>query len=300
MRSYSHQIALLAVVIFFGISLDINAADKQHTPKRLKDCLWVWGNPEMTTEGEHTLATFAQAGPAERAKLLGVPNIMMAGHGLPDDDARAETLTKQVAHCPRILWEITADSGGPPFVYKNRIAQIRRLAKNFSQLEGVILDDMSSVGMDKGFKAQNIVDIRKLLGKTHDRVKIWGVVYTMNFDRPGMNECIKELDIILLCEWFGRKVGDFEKAVAHCERLFPDKPIVLGTYLYNYGINKRMTPELLKLQYDIATKLFKAGRIEGIEITTIDNDADAVAWTADWIKRTGNQQQITKKGNSNK
>ncbi|MBN2291709.1 MAG: hypothetical protein JXM70_04750 [Pirellulales bacterium] len=267
---------------------------------RLKDNIWVWGNPEMATQGRHTAATFAQAGPSERAKLLGVSNIMMAGHGLPDDDARADFLTGQVAHCARILWEITADnSGGPPFVYAKRIAQIRRLANKFSQIEGVILDDMSSVGMDKGFKAQNIAEIRELLGKTHDRVKIWGVVYTMNLNRPGMNECIKELDVILLCEWFGRKVRDFEKAVAHCERLFPDKPIVLGTYLYDYGINKRMTPELLKLQYDIALKLFKAGRIDGVEITTIDNDADAVAWAADWIKQTGNQKQDVKEIRTN-
>ena len=112
-------IASVLVLMSIGMAHEANATDKQQGPKRLKDCLWVWGNPEMTTEGEHTVATFAQASPAERVKLLGVSNIMMAGHGLPNDDAKAEALTKQVAHCPRILWEILADGdGGPPFVYK--------------------------------------------------------------------------------------------------------------------------------------------------------------------------------------
>ncbi len=275
-----------------GMAGNVRATDGKSETPRLKDCLWVWGNPEMTTAGEHNAATFAQASPAERAKLLGTPNVMMGGNGLPNDDAEAESLTKQVAHCPRILWEITADgAGGPPFIYKNRIAQVIRLAEKYPQIEGVVLDDMSSVGMDKGFRAEHVAQIRELLGEANKQMKIWGVVYTMNLDRPGMNDCIKQLDVILLCEWFGNKVGDLEKHVAHCEKLFPGKPIVLGTYLYDYGQGKRMTPELLELQNSLALGLLRRGRIAGIEFTTIDNDAEAVAWTADWIKRFGEERQ---------
>ena len=61
----------------------------------VRDVMWVWGNPEMAEEGAHTHKTFAQAGPAERAQLLGVPNIVMAGHGLSRDDGLAEDLAKQ-------------------------------------------------------------------------------------------------------------------------------------------------------------------------------------------------------------
>ena len=71
-------------------------------PKVVRDVIWVWGNPEMATEGKHTLATFAQAPPAERATLLGVPNVIMAGHGLPNDDQEADALTAEVADFPRL------------------------------------------------------------------------------------------------------------------------------------------------------------------------------------------------------
>ncbi len=293
--SYCFITACVIALNLIGMTRDCCAADGKCDTPRLKDCLWVWGNPEMTTAGKHTIATFAQASPAERAKLLGTPNVMMGGHGLPNDDAEAELLTKQVAHCPRILWEISADGESDAktpfiyktFIYKNRIAQVRRLAKRYPQIEGVVLDDMSSRGLDNGFKAEHIARIRELLGETNKQVKIWGVVYTMNLDRPGMTECIKELDVILLCEWSSQKVGDIEKHVAYCERLFPGKKIVLCTYLYDYDVVKRMSRESIELQYDIALKLFRAGRIEEIVIVTIDNDAEAVAWTADWIKRMG-------------
>lgn len=137
----------MIAIILTGTTHDARAADGEPAAVRLRDCLSVWGNPKMTTAGKHTPATFAQARPAERAKLLGVANVMMAGLGLPNDDAKAESLTKQVAHCPRILWEITADGkGGPPFVYENRVAQVLRLIEQYPQIEGVVLDDMSSVG----------------------------------------------------------------------------------------------------------------------------------------------------------
>ena len=148
--------------------------------------------------------------------------------------------------------------------------------------------------MNKGFKAEHIALIRELLGDANEQVKIWGVVYNMNLDRPGMNECIKQLDVILLCEWFGKRLGDFEKHVAHCEARFPDKPIVMCTYLYDYGETRRMPRELLELQFDTAQKLFRAGRIEGIVMVTIDNDAEAVGWAADWVKRVSNVAQDAK------
>ena len=293
MRTYFHRlVASLLVVMLLGTARVGQAADKPDGPARLKECLWVWGNPEMTTAGEHTTATFAQASPAQRAKLLGIPNIMMAGRGIPNDDEAADAQTKAVAGFPRLLWEISADGdGGPPFVYSKRIARVHRLVEKYPQIEGVILDDMSSVGMNKGFKAEHIAEIRKLLSKKHEQVKIWGVVYNMNLNRPGMNDCIKQLDGIVLCEWFADRLSDFEKHVVHCERLFPEKPIVMCTYLYDYGKTRRMPRELLKLQFDTAEELFRAGRIEGVVLVTIDNDAEAVNRAADWVKRAGDVTQ---------
>ena len=287
-----------AVLMTCGLPAACPTAHGQPQPKQqraapsvVRNVIWIWGNPEMTTPGKHALATFAQAGPAERAALLGIPNVIMAGNGLPNDDKLADKLTEEVAHCPRLLWEITADGdGGPPFVYTERTAQVRRLVDKYPRIEGVVLDDMSSVGIDKGFKPEHIRRIRELLTGKYAAVKIWGVVYTMNLARPNINDYIKELDVIMLPEWFGDKVGELEKHVAHCERLFPDKPIVLCTYLYDYGAGKRMSLNLLDRQFEIALRLLHAGRIKGIEITTITNDPEALSWTADWIKRVGNRK----------
>jgi len=260
--------------------------------KTIRDLMWVWGNPEMTKKGPHTPATFAQASPAERARLLGVPNVLMAGLGLPDDEQQAETLTKQVASSPQLVWEISPDGEGlgPPFVYRETIASIRKLTKRYPQIEGVLLDDMSTQKINRGFKPEHIRRIRELLSDTHDQVKVWGVLYTMSMNRKGIRKYINELDVINLWTWHAKDVVDLTQNVARCEQWFPGKPIVVGLYLYDYGNGRRIPLDLLERQCTTALQLAHARRIRGIVFLTITNDAKAVKWAADWIKRVGGQR----------
>ena len=186
----------------------------------------------MTTPGRH-VATFAQASSAERAKLLGVPNVILAGLGLPNDDQQADAWTAEVAAAPRLVWDITPDGNadgntGPPFVYTQRIAQVRKLVDKYPQIEGVLLDDMSTSAVGAGFKPEHIRNIRKLLNGKYAAVKIWGVVYTLSLNQPAVDQYIKELDIISLWVWQAKDLVNLESNVAHCEHKYPGKPIVLG------------------------------------------------------------------------
>ena len=266
------------------------AAAETDRPLRIGDLVWAWGNPEMTVAGEHTAATFAQASPRQRAKLLNARRVMMAGHGLPEDDAEAERLTDSVKDLPAIAWEIGPDGGtGPPFVYERRMAQVRWLCERHANIEGVILDDMSTVSRQNGFQPEHIRAIRSGLTGPAAGVGIWGVVYTMSLDEEGIDDYIRELDVILLPEWHGRELLHLERNVAKVAGRFPDKPIILCTYLYDYGAGRRLPLELIEAQFTIALKLAHEGRISGIEITTIDNDEEAVRWTADWIRRVADE-----------
>lgn len=264
---------------------------REDKPRQVRDILWVWGNPEMETPGTHTIATFAQASPAERARLLGVPNIILAGNGLPDDDRKAQALMRGVARAPRHVWEISPDgeTAGPPFVYKETVDRIARLAERYPSIEGVLLDDMTSQMIKRGFKPAHIRRIRERLSVQAPNVKVWGVVYTMNLDIPRLDTYIRQLDVINLWVWHAKNIVDLEKNVARCEREYPGKPIVLGLYLYDYGQGRRMPQDLLEKQCETALALVRTGRIRGIVFLTIKNDERAVQWTSNWIRRVGKQ-----------
>ncbi len=283
------SIGAIAILASMTLNNCLYAADP---PRTVRDLAWVWGNPEMAKAGTHTVATFAGAGCAERARLLGVPNVVMAGSGLPNDGAKADALTNEVASFQRLVWETTPDGTGlgPPFVYKDRMAQIRKLVDKYPQIEGVLLDDMSTGKMDRGFKPEHIRHIREQFPGKYQAVKVWGVVYSMSLDRKLMDECLKELDVINLWVWHAKDIVDIDKYVAHCERVAPGKPIYLGIYLYDYGGERRMPLDLLKQHCEAALKLAHAGRIAGMVFLTINDDPQAVGWAADWIKRVGDQK----------
>ncbi len=267
----------------------------------VRDLFWAWGNPEMVAPGEHALATFASASPAQRAELLGVSNVILAGQGVPNDDQQADALTREVANLQQLIWEIMPDSGeGPPFVYAQRLAQIRKLVDKYPQVKGLLLDDMSTIAVDKGFKPEHIKQIRQSMDGKLAALKLWGVLYTMSFDRPKVNDYIKELDGISLWVWHAKDIPHMEEYVAHCEKEFPGKPIMLGLYMYDYGDVRRMPMDLLKQQCETALKLARAGRIQGIVFLTINDDPETVGWTADWIKRVGNEKIILSTSPDNK
>jgi len=287
-------IALLTVagcVLAAGGSPARTAEQQGGEPVVIRDVLWVWGNPEMTQPGEQSLETFAEASPARRAALLGVPNIVMAGLGLPNDQAEADRLTAEVSHAPRLTWEISADGeGGPPFVYKQRVTQVSRLVAKYPQIGSVLLDDMSTVQISKGLKAEDVRELRRLLREQCPGVKLAGAVYTMSLDDEGLAHYIRELDTIVLATWHARDVVGLERNVARCEREYPGREIVLCLYMYDYGEGRRMPREWLQEQCETALRLVHERRVQGIIFLTINDDPESVGWVADWVRRVGAQR----------
>ncbi len=79
-------------------------------------------------------------------------------------------------------------------------------------------------------------------------------------------------------------------SVTRVERQFPNKPMVLGLYLYDYGDGRRLPLELLERQCETALGLAQSGRVQGIVFLTINNDPEAVRWTANWVQRVGDRK----------
>jgi hypothetical protein len=266
-----------------------DVATSQPKAKTVRDIMWVWGMAQRADPGPKTLATYKEASSKEMARLLDVPNIMLCGAGLPKDQAQALAITKAVSGADRLVWEISTDDGShkPPFRYTKTVDIIKRVVDEYPKVKAVLLDDMSTGSVSAGLGPKHIRAISDSLSGKYDDVELWGVVYTMSMHKPGMDGIIKALDVVNLWTWQGKKVVDIEKNVAFIEQLVPDKPIILGLYMYNYSPGGRMPMALHKQQCETALKLARAGRIEGIVFLTINNDEQILKWTADWIKRVG-------------
>ncbi len=281
---------VVVVLSLIAASAPLQAADP---PQIVRDLMWVWGNPSMATPGPHTLATFSQASPAERAQLLGVPNIMLGGTGVPDDNVQADVITSAAAAvASRLVWEIAPDGGsGPPFIYTNRTVQVRSLVDKYPQIQGVLLDDMSTGLIGAGLQPNDIQLIRDNLPGEYQSVKIWGVTYSMNLNDWGLGNYLNKLDVINLWVWDAQDVVHLTDYVTKVEQLAPGKSIVVGVYLHDYGGEQPMPLDLLQQECETALQLVHAGRIDGMSFLTITDDpgAQAISWAADWIDQVGGQ-----------
>jgi len=281
------------VLVSTAAALAAVAHSEAHTAASpsVRDALWVWANPEMANEDPHDLASYAQAGATERASLLGAPNILMAGNGLPRNDDDALALAAEVAHAPRLVWEIGCDdeTGGPPFAYDETVARVAGVVEKCPQLEGVLLDDMTSQMIPRGLEPPHLRSLKSLLGKACPQVKLWGVVYTMNLGFPNIEDYLRELDVINLWVWHARDFAQVDQHIQWLKGLFPEKPIVLGVYLYDYGEGRPMPIPLLEQQLATALRLLHEGTIRDIVFLTINNDEQVLTHTATWIADIASQ-----------
>jgi hypothetical protein len=263
-------------------------------PEHLHEMLWVWGNPEMGQPGAHTTASFAQAGPMERAQILGVPNVILAGQGLPDSDEAAEKDMAAIADAQRVVWEIgpRKENGRTSFDFTETVARLKRIAARYPKIEGALLDDMSTVAIGAGLRPEHIRAIRDQLGADNTRLRIWGVVYTMNLRDPELGAYVRELDVIVLPTWHARDLPKLEENVAYCAAQWPDKPVVVALYLHDYGEGRSIPPDLLRHQNETALALARDKRIHGIVYVTIDNEPETVAQTAQWVREHTGQSPI--------
>ncbi|MCK4324345.1 MAG: hypothetical protein KAW89_07435, partial [Armatimonadetes bacterium] len=286
MNSQRNRTTLCCYLICIAIAVSVMASSQASSqlyptePQTIRDLMWVWGIPNIADNPEPSLSNFAKCSPMQRVELLGTPSVFMAGAGLPLDEALARQSHQKVAEARTLVWEFTADHGrhGVPFVYDKKLALLQKLIDDYPRppLVGVLLDDMTSLSVSAGLKPEDLARLRELLPAG---IKLLGVVYTMNMRQPGMDAIIKELDVINLWTWHARDVVDLADNVAYCEEVAPDKPIVLGLYLHDYGGGRLIPHDLHHLQAKTALELAHARRIEGMVFLTVTDNPPVLQWT---------------------
>ena len=258
----------------------------------VRDRMWIWGTREAPGSTKRSLSAYIQAGPAQRAKMLGLRNVFIAG-GIPLEPGRAKELAEPVARMNgRLFYEVCwSQMTGHASDYEKDIIAAKALAAEFPSLEGVLLDDLTSQQI--AGRGMSVEELQKVCDSFHvgpKRIPVWGVVYTMNLDHPGLAEYLKPLDGINLWTWDAKDLPALEENLARCEQLAPGKPIILGIYLYDYGAGRPMPLDLLQRQCDQALTWLKQNRIADIVFLTITPEPKALSFARSWISGVADEQ----------
>ena len=275
-----------------------------HSPayeNNLRDRLWMWGHDSGVYDGPKGVYNIPLSAPvsmAEGIKSMGIPNVCVIRGGTPGEEYRA-----QFKGAKRVAWNL---SGGSNTSYRELKDYVFGLRETMPNLTGYYLDDFFRFGDKPGFNrdseaepapaALSVDEMRQLHGETlayRRRLDLAIVLYTHQLC-PAIKPVIQYADVVSLWIWSGSDIQKIEDNFKKYRSLVPDKPTLLGIYMWDFGGKRELERGFMVKQLDYAYRLYKEGQIEGLifHCTPLCNKGlAAVDYAREWIARHGHERR---------
>jgi len=254
---------------------------------------WVWEGFATHAGVKPTLY-----GVGEGWRWFGVPGVNFMFH--PNN----EIAFRKLADAPRVVadiskwdFEYARNEGGHemgfigvhdprPERIREEAANLSRMAAQFPNITGGIVDDASNMFALEGYGESGAASIRTALREHDPELDLWVVVYANQLDKPEWDLLKPHMDIVNLWLWDCREIPNLPEHLAHCRRVFPDQRIIIGSYLHDFTSRQNMPLDLLQLQYETMLRLWEAGEIEGFNILGafyIDQAPEQAEWVRGFL-----------------
>jgi len=229
--------------------------------------------------------------PAEGALMLDIPNMIMVcceGEPAPfSEDAYG--YAESYITMDKVMWSAASTGGGYHTGAEEEF--ICKLAEEYPNITGAFLDDFMVSFRGKENINELAVDfltkMREKLNKSCRPLDLFMVWYTYEVEST-RREVIDLVDGITLWTWNNNELPLLEERFDKIEEMFPDKRKMLGVYIYDFPNHRSVPLELMEHQCNIALKLLKEHRIEGIIIETnavMGMGFESELFLRDWIKK---------------
>lgn len=219
----------------------------------LNNNLWTWGHKVNGHYGYWGIDIESKTTPAQAAELFHSANILMV---MPPSEEEAA----DVAGYDKVIWQITAEDG---FDFSRDINAVKSLARQYPNIKGVIIDDLTSQEIGKGMTPEDLAKVRELVKSGDIPLEFWGVLYSMNFTIPRIEEYMRLLDVITLWTWEARDLVNMEADFKKAKEIVGDIPIIRGVYVYDFGESRQMPMDMMEYQCSVVEKWMKEEVIAG-------------------------------------
>jgi hypothetical protein len=266
---------------------------------RLQDRLWMWGHDPGDYDGPKGVYNIPLSAPismAEGIKSMGISNVCVIRGGTPGPQYR-----EQFKDVKRIAWNL---SGGSNKSYRALKDYVFGLRDTMPNLTGYYLDDFFNFGLNPKFDrnsetepapaALSLEEMKQLYAETlayRRRLDLAIVLYTAQLC-PAIKPVTKYVDLVSLWIWSGVDIQKIEANFQKYRALVPNKPTLLGIYMWDFGGKKELPVKFMAQQLDYAYRLYKEGQIEGLifHCTPLCNKGlAAVDYARDWIAKHGSE-----------
>lgn len=258
---------------------------------RLRDCCWLWGHPEGRYNNAYGNTLKSRMTPMECCLYLGIRNAFM----VPNEwEVNIRQYNKSFTTLDAVgwgyAWHKACDAG--------KFDEILAEARDFPNVTAVAMDDFKTGDKYKEF---SIESLRELHDRLHHndvrRLNSWMILYTFQFGRDAAADAefqpyLDVFDGVIMWTWKERDVHLIPEKFELFKKMTPHNRRMFGCYLYNFGENKRATPELVQWQLDFYRERIMAGEAEGIVLhtnTMADLDFEEYEVARRWMELHGDE-----------
>jgi len=270
------------------------AADLRQYEPNLRDRLWMWGHGPGTTDGLYNIPKGHKIDMADAIESMGIPNVC-AIRWLGKPEPPFDEYVKQFHKTKRVAWSIIDDAKQS---YEQKKRWAFELCEKMPNLVNLFLDDffLGNAGAKAGEKLypahlslKQLEELRKEMETLKKKTDLSVVLYSRQL-HPEIKHHIDYCDVVSFWTWDATDLTALENNFNKYREIVPDKPTLLGIYMWDFGGQKPITTELMKHQLDFALKKFQQKQIEGMifHCTPLcDLGLEAVDYSKKWIAKHG-------------
>jgi hypothetical protein len=241
------------------------------------DKLWIWGIGASWYR-RHFGDPQQQSSPNELAEFFNCNNVMYFDYEYSEEDV------KKLEQHQKILLSIT----DKPENMMTKVQEVVNFSKTQENIVGAIIDDLTTIYLDKNgnhkISPEQVGEMKKLLVSINPAFKLYAVCYTMNFNID-IKAYLPYIDEISLWVWNARNLKKLDKYMKKAPKVFGNKPLNLGLYMFDFPEFKTLMPmKLLKYEFNKATQYLREQKISGIQILGRYLKSDLESPQAKWIQ----------------
>ena len=132
-------------------------------------------------------------------------------------------------------------------------------------------------------------EIRTKMQQMNRNLDLAITLYTHQLN-PAIRRHLELVDVVSLWSWTANDLAKLPENFAKFQEIAPKKRILLGIYMWDFGLGKPYPMDLMKMQCDMGLKWLQEGMIEGMIFlgsNICDLDIEAVRWSKKWIAEHG-------------
>lgn len=218
----------------------------------LRDRLWMWGHDSGVYDGAYGPYNIPLSIPismADAIKSMGIPNVCVIKSDIPYSG-----YISQFKSVKRIAWAVAMGSNKSYQTLKNYVFDLRDTMPN---LTGYFLDDffhLSSASQpDHNSAAPAVLSMEELKQLYQEmlaykrRLDLSVVLYTHQL-HPSIQPAMKYVDVVSLWIWNGNDIQQTGENFKKYRVLVPDKPTLLGIYMWDFGGKKELDQDFMVKQ----------------------------------------------------